>query len=415
MENLRTSIIVETDAVLPPGAPEEWDVPFLNLVASAVTSVSPPTLLHGLKEIEKKLGRDLDAPRWSPRIIDLDILAWDERIISENGLRIPHPELMNRPFLVRQMALLRSDWRYPIPGAPYGHLTLAEIVHSHIPFDGEEMRYFVPSPQLVGVVNITPDSFSDGGQCLDPERAIRRIHELASQGASVIDIGAQSTRPGATDLSSEEEWDRLRPVLDLLRQDLLPLKAKPKISLDSFCPEVVRKALHRYPIDWINDVKGGRDETLLKVVAETGRTIVVNHSLTVPPSKEVVLSFQVDPVSYLRDWAIRKIEELGTYGIERDKVIVDPGIGFGKTALQSLHLLRNIDRLKGVGCEILVGHSRKSFLKILADKTDRDVETVGVSHCLLRRSVDYLRVHNVEAHRRSFTASALLEENRLHA
>lgn len=405
---MRVSVVFETKAILPSGAPSSWDLPYLNLVVAGESSLSPCCLLAILKSIERELGRDLNAPRWAPRVIDLDILAWGTRVVSEDGLKLPHPELLNRPFLVNLMASLQPCWRYPIPGFPYSYLTLAEILHSHIEFNVEKNKCFLPFPQLVGIVNITPDSFSDGGKYLHAEKAIQRIQELADQGAAIIDIGAQSTRPGAIQISPEEEWDRLQPVLDLVTQNLSQHLAKPLISLDCYNGQVIRRAIQSYPIDWINDVSGGKDEKLLQVIAKANCKIVISHSLTVPASRKSVLPFDRSPISYLKYWAEEKMKQLDTFGISKERVIFDPGIGFGKSSFQSLSLLREIDVLKKTGCEILVGHSRKSFLKIASEAVDRDLETIGVSHFLLEKRVDYLRVHNIEAHQRSLTASFLL-------
>jgi len=120
------------------------------------------------------------------------------------------------------------------------------------------------------------------------------------------------------------------------------------------------------------------------------------------------LPFDRSPISYLECWAEEKIKQLDKIGISKERVILDPGIGFGKSSFQSLSLLREVDVLKKTGCEILVGHSRKSFLKVVTSAQDRDLETVGISQFLLEKGVDYLRVHNVEAHQRSLTAAALL-------
>jgi len=406
---MRVSIILETKAILPPGAPNSWNLPYLNLVVTGITSLSPSSLLKTLKRFERELGRDFQAPRWAPRIIDLDILAWNDRILSEATLKLPHPELTNRPFLINLMASLQADWRYPVPGFLYSDLTLAEILHSHIKFNPEKGKCFLPFPQLVGIVNITPDSFSDGMKYLDAEKAVQRIQDLASQGAAIIDIGAQSTRPGAAFISTKEEWQRLKPVLDLVAQTFRNLLARPQISLDSYNPKIIKRALEHYPIDWINDVNGGKDEQLLQIVAETSCKILINHSLTIPPSRECVLPFDRSPISYLSDWAEKKIKQLDKFGLPKERIILDPGIGFGKSVFQSLSLLREIESLKKKGCEILVGHSRKSFLKIVSEGLDRDIETMGISYSLLNRGVDYLRVHNVETHQRSLTASALLE------
>jgi len=390
LHEMRVSVIFENEALLPPGAPPEWNMPYFNLVVAGKTTLSPRALLKHLQQIERSLGRNREAPRWSPRVIDLDILTWGDQVIDEEELQIPHPELKNRPFLLNLMASLSPEM---VPHVP--------------PF--EPAHCFVPFPQMVGIVNITPDSFSDGGKYLDPEKALEHMQSLSRAGAAVLDLGAQSTRPGATLLSPTEEWERLEPVLSLLRTHSI----KPKISLDTFYPEVVEKALHYYPIDWVNDVQGGQNKRLLALVGERKSKIVLNHSLTVPASKTTVLPFDPPAPTQLADWAHRKIDELQRLGIPPSNIILDPGIGFGKTAFQSLSLLRHIDCLKQTGCEILVGHSRKSFLKTLTKSPDRDLESLGVATYLANQGVDYLRVHNVEAHQRVLAGKAFVEGLRI--
>jgi len=399
LENVRVSIIFETEALCLPNSPKSWNTPFLNLVVVGTTSHSPLSLLRCLKEIEQTIGRDLSAPRWAPRVIDLDILAWDDQVIAEETLKIPHPELMNRPFLLTLMASLRPHWRLP-----HSEKTLAEIASEPV-----GAKSWIPFPRLVGIVNVTPDSFSDGGKYLEAEKALAHTNQLIEQGAAVIDLGAQSTRPGAHLIPWQEEWQRLEPLFHLLRDTLQTRPARPRVSLDTFHPEVVAKALELYPIDWVNDVQGGTNEDFLRLVADTNCKIVLYHSLTVPASKTKMLPFDREPISYLTEWAERKIDQLQTLGIAPERIILDPGIGFNKTALQSCAILKNIRPLKIGATELLIGHSRKSFLKMVTNAADRDLETIGISHSLLTQGVDYLRVHNVEAHQRSLAARAFVE------
>jgi 2-amino-4-hydroxy-6-hydroxymethyldihydropteridine diphosphokinase/dihydropteroate synthase len=404
LKELQLSPLYETKAIQPPNSPADWALPYLNLVVMGRTSMNPEPLLERLKAIEIALGRDLKAPRWSPRIIDLDILAYDQQVIATKTLTIPHPELLNRPFLLKLMAIVKSYWRYPKGGSCYSQLTLGQILQELNSPQEEVINSFVLFPQLVGIVNVTPDSFSDGGRYLCPKNALRRVKELSAQDAAVIDIGAQSTRPGAMKISPKVEWGRLKPLFELLKKEFKERAAKPKISLDSSSPEVIEQALQLYPLDWINDVSGGRDDRILSIVAETGTKIILTHSIDLRSSRR-------SPMSTLCEWAEERIDLLANLGISRDKIILDPGIGFGKTALQSLSLLREIDRLKAYGLKLLVGHSRKSFLNLItsAPNSKRDWDTVGISHYLQRKGIDYLRIHNVEAHQRALTALALVE------
>ncbi len=408
---MRVSVIFETKAIIPAGSPKTWNLPSFHVVILGKTSLSPDALLINLKQIENELGSDLKAHRLAPCTIDLDILAWDQQVISDEGLTIPHQDLMHRPFLIGLMASLESEWRYPVPGFAYSHLSLSEILHHHIKLDNSFIKCFLPFPQMVGIVNVTPDSFSDGRCYFNAKTAIERIKELAIKGASVIDIGAQSTRPNAQCISSEEEWERLEPIFDFLAHDFISRALKPYISLDSYDSKVIQRALQRYPIDWINDVQGNEDRNYLNFISKTKCKIVINHSLGIPPSKEKVLPFDVNPIQIIYDWAESKIERFSLYGISKERIIVDPGIGFGKSMMQSFSLLREIGCLKKLGCEILVGHSRKSFLNLIAlqEASERDNETIGISYYLCKQGVDYLRVHNIEAHQRALAALATLE------
>lgn len=408
LTRMRISAIAETEAIVPQGAPSAWDCPYFNLVVIGNTTLSPLGLLRQLQEIEKELGRDHCAPKWAPRTIDLDILAWNEQVIEEEFLTIPHKELGNRSFLIPLMASLKPSWRHPASQSTYSRLTLSEILHFQI-CDSKRIKYYTPFPHLVGIVNITPDSFSDGGAYLYAEKAVQRIEELTAQGAAVIEIGAQSTRPGAVCISKQQEWERLEPVLAFLSQDFASRIAKPQISLDSYRPEIVEKALRYYPIDWINDIQGGQNSRLIHMAVENQCRMVLNHSLTIPPCGENILSFDSDPMQFLYEWAEKTIEQFCTLGIDKEKIILDPGIGFGKSALQSFSILRDINRFKKLGCEVFVGHSRKSFLGLFfpTSPRERDLETLGISYHLWKERIDYLRVHNVEVHQKAFTATAL--------
>jgi 2-amino-4-hydroxy-6-hydroxymethyldihydropteridine diphosphokinase/dihydropteroate synthase len=184
----------------------------------------------------------------------------------DEGLKIPYPELCHRPFLMYLMATLQNDWRFPVPGMPYSHLTLNEILHTYVALTPPPLNAFAPFPQIVDIVNVTPDSFSDGDCYLGEEKIFRRIQDLSNQGAAVIDIGDQSTRPGAKLVSAEEEWKRLGPAFELLAYHFKSRAAKPQISLDSYYPEVIRKALQLYPIDWLNDVTGGENADIIRTL-----------------------------------------------------------------------------------------------------------------------------------------------------
>lgn len=253
-------------------------------------------------------------------------------------------------------------------------------------------------PVLVGIVNLTPDSFSDGGQVRD---APARIRALFEQGAGIVDIGAESTRPGAVPLTPQEEMARLDPLLRRLEESRLDPS---RLSLDTRHAQTARCGL-RAGFGWINDVSGGADDTLLRAVAEAECRYVLMHSLGVPADPARVLPAQADAVAEVLAWGEARLRDLAARGIARERVAFDPGLGFGKTAAQSLALLRRAERLRELGVEVLIGHSRKSWLAPLQpDIAQRDVETVGASLALAAKGVSYLRVHDVALHARAFAA-----------
>jgi 2-amino-4-hydroxy-6-hydroxymethyldihydropteridine diphosphokinase/dihydropteroate synthase len=379
------SMVLETSAVLPEGAPASWDKPFLNMVVKGETDLQPEALLRGLKEIEHALGRPKEYERWAPRLIDLDILLWEGVTRQTPELTIPHPELTNRPFLLHLLALMGNNFH----------------TNNHL-FSRPFLNSFVLFPKFVGVVNITEESFSDGGLYNTSEKAIAQVFKLAEEGASVIEIGAQSTTYGATLHSPEEEYAILEPVLEALQPFMEDRSLV--ISVDTFCPAVIRKILHCYSIAWINDVTGELDDSTLKLINDHDCKLCIMHSLTVPSRKDVVIPRDRKSTDTVLSWIQTKVTHLLALGFPPENIIVDPGIGFGKTVYQNIALLQDIAALKKLGFQVLVGHSRKSYLEAFSAKeaSQRDIETIAVS-ATLKKSADFLRVHNVSDHMRFLT------------
>lgn len=255
------------------------------------------------------------------------------------------------------------------------------------------------STKLVAVVNVTPDSFSDGGAALRPEDALRRVAAAIEEGASVVDVGAESTRPGAMPLSPEEEWARLSPLL--AEAIALAHRRGAAVSVDTRHPRTARQAA-ALGADWINDVSGFASADMVKAVRASRCSLVVMHALTVPADPAVTMPEKCDPVAEVMAFACTRLAALAEQGIGRERVIFDPGIGFGKTAEQSLTLLRRVEEFRPLGVRLLIGHSRKSFLKRFTDAPPegRDDATLAVSQVLAGKGVDYLRVHAVAGHAR---------------
>ncbi len=251
--------------------------------------------------------------------------------------------------------------------------------------------------EIVAIVNVTPDSFSDGGQALRPDHALSQVRRSFEHGAGVVDIGAQSTRPGARWLSASEEWNRLAPILD--EAVTIARQCRGRISVDTFHPEVAARALEA-GVDWINDVSGFENPDMVAAVRGSACSLVVMHALGVPPNPSLTLDSRADVVSVLLHYFQNRLHSLLEAGIEQRRLIFDPGIGFGKSSMQSLSLLLRMHELTRPGIPLLVGHSRKSFLSLFSAATpeDRDDLTLVFSSLLATQSVRYLRVHNVLRH-----------------
>ncbi|HLB57214.1 MAG TPA: 2-amino-4-hydroxy-6-hydroxymethyldihydropteridine diphosphokinase, partial [Gammaproteobacteria bacterium] len=244
----QVSPVYISDALLPDNAETSWNKPYFNLALRCYTSLTPYELLAHTKKTEEQVGRTAEK-RWGPRIVDIDILAWDDLIQYDKLLHVPHEELHRRPFALWPLADVSPNWIYPLPNEFQGK-TAAEIAIQWgsrfmgiAPLHCRQIAQRIDTPELVGIVNITPDSFSDGGQFLDPEQVLQQIETLVKAGANVIDIGAESTRPDATPLDSIKEWQRLEPILQRLSTAKLNWILSPKISVDTRHADVAKKAL----------------------------------------------------------------------------------------------------------------------------------------------------------------------------
>jgi dihydropteroate synthase len=254
-------------------------------------------------------------------------------------------------------------------------------------------------PRIMGVVNITPDSFSDGGDNIDTDAAIKRAEALASAGADFVDIGAESTRPGSTPTAAGEELRRLIPVLEGLAPFPLP------ISVDTRKPEVMREAV-KAGAALINDVSAltfSRDS--LGTAAELQRPVVVMHALGDP---EIMQDNPVykDAVIEVYDFLESRIEAAVAAGLSRESVIADPGIGFGKTLTHNLSILQCMGLFHGLGVPLLTGASRKNFIgKITGARSPKDREAGSVAAALdaVAQGVQIVRVHDVQAMRQALS------------
>jgi 2-amino-4-hydroxy-6-hydroxymethyldihydropteridine diphosphokinase/dihydropteroate synthase len=411
----QVSPVYLSDALLPENAPADWNMSYLNLAIRCEATCTPDELLAHIKKIEKDIGRETTTKHWGPRIIDIDILAWDDLVLQSEVLSIPRESLLERPFQLWPLADVAPAWIYPLKGAMQGK-SAAEIVESWgsrfsgtAPLHTRQIYQRIDTPCLVGIINVTPDSFSDGGQFFNVEHALQQAQSLVDGGAEIIDIGAESTAPNAEPVDAETEWARLKPVLLALQAEKKRFLIPPKISVDTRHATIAAKAL-ALGVDWINDVTGFQDPAMREIVLPTTSDCVIMHHVSIPADRANVLPRHQDPVKFIYDWSAKRLDELEKLGFARERLIIDPGIGFGKVAEHSLLLIKHIAQFQSLGVRILVGHSRKSFLSLFTSHafSERDIETLAVSFYLAKQGVDYLRVHNVEMCARGMRMMAAL-------
>ncbi|HVI92672.1 MAG TPA: dihydropteroate synthase [Anaeromyxobacter sp.] len=264
-----------------------------------------------------------------------------------------------------------------------------------------------PGPFVMGIVNATPDSFSDGGLFLDAGAAIAQALRLADEGADLVDVGGESTRPGAAPVPDDEELGRVVPVIAALRARAFPLP----ISIDTRKAAVARAALDA-GADLVNDVSGLADPSLARVVAEAGAPIVLMHSRGTPEDmqRRAVYGDVVQEVAAELEQALGRA---AAAGIPRERTILDPGLGFAKTAEHNLVLLARLGELRALGRPILVGPSRKSFIGRIAGSAapgDRLPGTLAAVTAAVVAGAELVRVHDVAAARQAALVAAAIRD-----
>jgi dihydropteroate synthase len=248
----------------------------------------------------------------------------------------------------------------------------------------------VPDPVVMGIINVTPDSFSDGGLSLDPDAAIAHGHELVVQGASILDVGGESTRPGAEPVSTAEELRRVVPVIEGLAA------AGARLSIDTSKARVAAAALDA-GASIVNDVTALRGDPLMAaLVAERGCDVCLMHMLGEPRTMQRDPVYD-DVVADVRAFLAERLRFALEHGIAEGRVWLDPGIGFGKTVDHNLELLRRLDELVALGRPLVVGTSRKSFLGAITGRStgERVAGTLATNVLALARGASIFRVHDV--------------------
>ncbi len=244
---------------------------------------------------------------------------------------------------------------------------------------------------IMGVLNVTPDSFSDGDLHNNVEEALNHALLLEKQGADIIDVGGESTRPGSSSVSVQEEIDRVIPVLEIISE-----RVKVPISIDSYKPKVIEEAL-RHGASIINDITGLADEDVRKIAVKGQVPVIIMHIKGTPQNMQKEPYYD-DVVQEIYDFLKNQSDKVIDEGLDRSKVIIDPGIGFGKTLNHNLKLLNNLVKFKELGFPVLVGTSRKSFIGALTGaEVDNRLPGTIASNCLaVAGGANILRVHEVE-------------------
>jgi dihydropteroate synthase len=264
---------------------------------------------------------------------------------------------------------------------------------------------FGPDPVLVGVINVTPDSFSDGGEFFGAEAAVAQARVLLDQGAHVVDVGGESTRPGSDPVSPKEELRRVLPVI----RGVLSARPDATISVDTYRYSTAEAALDA-GARVVNDVTALGDPKMAGLVAEWGCPIILMHMLGEPKSMQQDPRYK-DVVREVRDFLAKRAERAIRAGVEPENLILDPGIGFGKTLEHNLKLLDHLDSLVQLGFPVLVGASRKSFLGKITGSEDpkkRLFGTVAANVLAYERGATFFRVHDVRANREALAVAAAI-------
>jgi dihydropteroate synthase len=246
-------------------------------------------------------------------------------------------------------------------------------------------------PRVMGILNVTPDSFSDGGRHVALEDALRHAERMLAEGAALIDVGGESTRPGAAPVSAQQELDRVAPVVEALVRELDAL-----VSVDTSCPEVMRESA-ALGAGMINDVRALEREGALAAAIGTGLPVCLMHRQGEPRDMQQAPRYDVPIEEAVVDYLDGRVEACEAAGLRRERLLVDPGFGFGKTVEHNLRLLNRMDRLAALELPLLVGMSRKSMIgKVLARPVEERLPGgLALTALAVERGARILRVHDV--------------------
>ncbi|KAL4569468.1 hypothetical protein LXL04_025106 [Taraxacum kok-saghyz] len=394
---------------------------FLNSAIRATTNLGPHELLSTLKKIEKEMGRTKGI-RYGPRPIDLDILFYGKYKIRSETLSVPHERIFERPFVMAPLVdLLGSDIDHDTV-SHWHSFSKKGIFKSWEELGGESLigkdglRRVLPvdnrlwdwskKTSVMGILNLTPDSFSDGGKFETVANAISRVQTMVSEGVDIIDLGAQSTRPLASKISVEQELDRLIPVLEKILE--LPEIEGKLISVDTFYSKVALEAVNK-GAHIVNDVSSGTmDPDMLNIMSNLNVPYVAMHMRGDPQTMQNDENVKYNDVcKEVGEELYERVTSAELHGVPAWRVIIDPGIGFSKSSEGNLEILMGLKRIRGeIGrkslgvsrAPLLIGPSRKRFLGEICGRgkaVERDAGTVAAVSCGVLGGANIVRVHNV--------------------
>lgn len=419
-ENLQLAVdalgeVAAIEAISPVYETAPWglvDQPeFLNICLKVRTLLEPASFLANCQEIERKMGR-VPGGKWGPRLIDIDLIYFNDWILENENLALPHPQIDQRAFVLVPLADISTDLVDPRNGRSVSDMLEKVDAGTVIRLESSHNRLRRPTELawgvktfVMGILNVTPDSFSGDGLYQERNgvsRIVEKGRQFVEAGADLLDVGGESTRPGSKPITAVEELKRVVPAIEALANSVdVP------ISVDTYRASVARAGLE-VGARWINDVWGLRmDPEMASTVADARCPIVLMHNRSKPKdvNQEERLGGRYIGVQYdnLIEDIRAELEEIANLaikaGIHKRHIVVDPGIGFGKTVSQNLRIIDELDRFMELGYPILVGPSRKSFIGYTLNlpPNQRVDGTAAVVAIAIDRGADIVRVHDIEA------------------
>ncbi|MDQ0394061.1 dihydropteroate synthase [Labrys monachus] len=379
-----------------PRSRQPW---YTNQIIAVETALAPEDLLRLLLDVEKQFGRER-SERNASRTLDLDLVAYGQEEIATPELTLPHPRMAERAFVLAPLADIAPDWRHPATGRTVRAM-LAEA-------DTSNVRALRAVPLLMGVVNVTPDSFSDGGHFSTADRAIAHALALMNDGADILDIGGESTRPGSEPVDPDAEWARIGPVIEAVAGEAR--QRHRLVSVDTRHARTMARAIAA-GATMINDITALADPESRRVLAGSDVPVILMHMQGEPRSMQINPVYD-DVVEDVSDELRRDCDRAVESGIDASRLWLDPGLGFGKTLEHNLALLDATPRLRALGYPVLIGASRKSLI----GRVDRDGPAAGriggsvaAAIAAAARGADAVRVHDVAETRQALAVWSAVE------